>query len=131
MICELCEKNGGFEGDPPEEAVFVVTITAPEGPAQMNPPEYLCGSHTQIVSEGLIGYGWSIHVDFIDEPEPLSPERRFRLYTRLMDVFREAGMDEAADTCRKIASQAARESPEVRASMEAFLAKLRKAAASD
>ena len=45
--------------------------------------------------------------------DELSPERRFRFYTRLAERMREAGADGIADAALEQAEQAARESPEI------------------
>ena len=72
MICELCntpDSRGrlGFEGDPPEEASYVVAIVAPPGPAASNPPQFLCANHAQIAVEGYVGFGWAVHADLLTE----------------------------------------------------------------
>lgn len=49
--------------------------------------------------------------------DQLPPERRLSLYTRLAQVFREAGADGAADAALEQASAAIKESPELTAAV--------------
>jgi len=60
--------------------------------------------------------------------ERLSPERRFRLYTRIANAFHENNMPDAEKAARAIASEAARESPVIQAEFRAFMERLKKAA---
>ena len=62
----------------------------------------------------------------IDENmERLPPERRFRLYNRLAEVFREAGMEDAQEACHAMAREAARESPEIQDELGRLLNSMR------
>ncbi|HSE46934.1 MAG TPA: hypothetical protein VLA89_16565 [Gemmatimonadales bacterium] len=72
MICEECERPDssgrlGFEGDPPAEADYRITITAPSKAAEWNPPQLLCSSHAQLAAEGYLGYGWAITAELVRE----------------------------------------------------------------
>lgn len=78
MICEECgtpDSRGrlGFEGDPPAEPVYIVTVMAPEGAAEANAPQFLCADHARQYVEGYIGYGWAVHADLM--PAPRYPGR--------------------------------------------------------
>lgn len=57
--------------------------------------------------------------------DPLPPERRFRLYNRLAEIFREAGMKETEEACHALAREAVRESPEIRAELGRLLNSMR------
>jgi hypothetical protein len=63
MICDQCHALGGFEGDLPAKAEYIVTVTAPPAEAEANAPEFLCGPHAAQAAEAYIGFGWAIHAD--------------------------------------------------------------------
>jgi len=56
-----------------------------------------------------------------NEEERLPPLRRYRLYTRLADIFAAAEMIEAEDTARALAAEAIRESPELQDELRKIL----------
>lgn len=55
----------------------------------------------------------------------LPPERRFRLYNRIAEIFREAGMKDAEDAARSLVREAIRESPEIRNELGRLLNNMR------
>lgn len=57
--------------------------------------------------------------------ERLPPERRFRLYNRLAEIFREAGLTEAREAAIAEARRAAQESPEIQAELRRLLNSLK------
>lgn len=57
--------------------------------------------------------------------ERLPPERRFRLYNRLAEIFREAGMTEAEAAARALSREAMRESPQIQNELGALLNAMR------
>ncbi len=56
-----------------------------------------------------------------NEEEQLPPVRRYRLYSRLADIFAAAEMIEAEETARSLAAEAMRESPELQAELRKIL----------
>lgn len=77
MICEECstpDSQGryGFEGDPPEEATFLVTIVGPPDAAEHNAAQVLCGDHATVAVEAYVGYGWAVHADLLPAPAGMS-----------------------------------------------------------
>lgn len=56
--------------------------------------------------------------------ESLSPERRFRLYSKIADAFDEAGEPEAAARIRILATTALRESPTFQTEVKSLLNEL-------
>lgn len=64
----------------------------------------------------------------MSDEERLPPERRFRLYSRLANIFHDYDMPDAERAARAIASQAAKESPLIQAEFRAFMERLKKAA---
>ena len=67
MICEKCEEMGGFEGDPPSTACYLVTVVAPPAEAEANSPEILCEAHAGIAVGAFLGWGWAVHADLLPE----------------------------------------------------------------
>ena len=67
MICEKCEQLGGFEGDPPAVACYLVTVVSPPAEAEANPPEVLCAEHANQATAAYLGWGWGIHADLLPE----------------------------------------------------------------
>lgn len=63
--------------------------------------------------------------------EPLPPERRWRLYNRIADVFEEAGEEEASKRIRAIAHEAVRESPLLQQEIKKFLDEVRRVVDAD
>lgn len=59
--------------------------------------------------------------------ERLSAERRFALYIRIAEVAREEGADTLANTALELASEAAKESPEIKKEISNFLEKIKNA----
>ena len=57
--------------------------------------------------------------------ERLSPERRFKLYGRIAEVFERAGMEEAEEAARALVREAIRESPEIQREIGALLDAMR------
>lgn len=60
-----------------------------------------------------------------DIDNELPPERRFRLYMRLHELFKDHGADAAAQTALSLAHEAAQQSPEIKREMAIYLEALR------
>lgn len=58
----------------------------------------------------------------------LPPERRFRLYNRIADIFHDHHMTEAEKAARQLSRQAARESPVIQEEIRRFMSRLRREA---
>lgn len=67
MTCETCDQHGGFKGDPPTVAEFVLTVTNPPGAAEENPAELLCSTHAVINAQAYLGFGWTFKVQYAEE----------------------------------------------------------------
>jgi len=48
-----------------EEAMFLVTVTEPDGPAKANPPERLCAYHARVTAGAYIDFEWGAHADLL------------------------------------------------------------------
>lgn len=59
------------------------------------------------------------------EMDRLPPERRYRLYNRIAEVFREKNMPEAEESARALARQALQESPELQKALGEILNAMR------
>lgn len=70
--CEVCVEMGGFDGDPIQDALYRLTVTAPENAVKDNPAQNLCLGHAAKFAEGYLGYGWAVSADLItEEVEPV------------------------------------------------------------
>jgi hypothetical protein len=59
--------------------------------------------------------------------ERMSPERRFSLYSRIAEIAREEGANSLADTAIELATEAAKESPEIQKEVSNFLERIKNA----
>ena len=78
MICHECEEHGGFEGDGPQEAIYLVAVVSPPMASEENLPQFLCVNHAQVQVEAYLGWEWAVHIDYLPMASPgrsVSPHR--------------------------------------------------------